>query len=65
MPWHTKRMRIGFKSSRTLGFKRVCDMFSIVLSPFVRFPSARLGVFLISICDINCDISPVHITGYF
>lgn len=48
-----------------LGFIGVCDIFFIVLCPFIRFPSARLGVFLISICDINCDISPVHITGYF
>ena len=43
----------------------VCDIFSIVLSPFVRFPSARLGILVISICDIICDIEVLHITGYF
>ena len=65
LPWHTKRMRIGFKSCPSLGFIGVCDMFFIYLSPFIRFPSARLGILSISICDINCDMEHLHITGYF
>ena len=65
MPWHTKRTAILFKSCPSLGFIGVCDIFFIVLCPFIRFPSARLGVFLISICDINCDMEVRHITVYF
>ena len=65
MPWHIKRTAILFSTARTLGFIGVCDIFSIVLCPFVRFPSARLGVHVIRRCDIKCDIALLRITSYF
>ena len=65
LPWHIKRTAILFSTARTLGFIGVCDIFSIVLCPFKRFPSACLGILLTSICDINCDMEHLHITATF